>query len=34
VLPDGELYEYLCAACGTSVGTRKAEVEPPSVIVT
>ena len=25
VLPDGELYEYLCAACGSSVGTRKAE---------
>ena len=24
VLPDGELYEYLCAACGASVGKRKA----------
>ena len=32
VLPDGELHEYLCAACGSSVGTRKAEAEPPTVI--
>lgn len=23
VLPDGELMEYLCAACGTSVGERR-----------
>jgi hypothetical protein len=23
VLPDGELHEYLCAACGASVGSRK-----------
>gem|GEM_PF-435443 len=23
-LPDGDLYDYLCSACGTSVGTRKA----------
>lgn len=23
VLPDGELYEYLCSACGASVGKRK-----------
>ena len=22
VLPDGEKYEYLCAACATSVGTK------------
>jgi len=22
VLPDGELYEYLCQACATSLGTR------------
>jgi len=29
VLPDGELYEYLCSACGSSVGTRKAEAPPP-----
>ena len=33
VLPDGELFEYLCAACGASVGTRKAEAEPPSVVL-
>ena len=23
-LPDGDLYEYKCGACGTAVGTRKA----------
>ena len=23
VLPDGELYEYLCTTCGESVGKRK-----------
>jgi hypothetical protein len=23
VLPDGELYEYLCSQCGTSVGERR-----------
>ncbi len=23
VLPDGELWEYLCAACGDSVGSRR-----------
>ena len=23
VLPSGELHEYLCSRCGTSVGTRK-----------
>jgi len=23
VLPDGELYEYLCSRCGTSLGKRK-----------
>jgi hypothetical protein len=23
VLPDGELYEYLCAFCGASLGSRK-----------
>jgi hypothetical protein len=33
VLPDGELHEYLCAACGSSVGTRKAETDPPPVIL-
>jgi len=24
VLPDGDLHEYLCARCGTSVGEKKA----------
>jgi hypothetical protein len=33
VLPDGELYEYLCSACGSSVGKRKAEAPPPPPIV-
>lgn len=23
VLPDGELHEYLCSQCGTSVGSRR-----------
>ena len=23
VLPDGDLYEYVCARCGTSVGKKK-----------
>jgi len=23
VLPDGDLYEYTCSACGASVGSRK-----------
>ena len=27
VLPDGNLYEYLCAHCGTSTGS-KTETEP------
>ena len=31
VLPDGELNEYLCRTCGTSVGTRK--VTAPPVVV-
>jgi hypothetical protein len=33
VLPDGELYEYLCTACGESVGKRKLTGAPPVVIV-
>ncbi len=33
VLPDGELFEYLCSACGTSVGTRKAEEQTPPVVL-
>jgi len=32
VLPDGELYEYLCTACGESVGKRTLSGTPPMVI--
>jgi hypothetical protein len=32
VLPDGELNEYLCAACGSSVGSRKVTSAAPIVI--
>ena len=31
VLPDGELNEYRCEACGESVGTRK--VTAPPIVV-
>jgi hypothetical protein len=34
VLPDGELREYLCAACGTSVGQRRVTAERPSLVRT
>ena len=33
VLPDGELHEYLCAACGSSVGSRKVEAPPAALVV-
>jgi DNA-directed RNA polymerase subunit RPC12/RpoP len=33
VLPDGELFEYICSACGTSVGTRKVEAQTPPVVL-
>jgi len=33
VLPDGELYEYLCSVCGSSVGKRKAETPPPPIVL-
>jgi len=32
VLPDGELHEYLCSACGTSTGTRKITAPPAQLI--
>lgn len=32
VLPDGELYEYLCSACGDQVGKRKISGGPPVLI--
>jgi hypothetical protein len=28
VLPDGELYEYLCTSCGESVGKRTLTGQP------
>ena len=33
VLPDGELFEYLCMACGGSVGSRKVEAAPSPLIL-
>lgn len=33
VLPDGELYEYLCSACGASVGKRRASAAPAPVLL-
>ena len=33
VLPDGELHEYLCCGCGSSVGSRKV-TEPASIVLT
>jgi hypothetical protein len=33
VLPEGELHEYLCSACGASVGTRKVSAPPPPVVI-
>ena len=33
VLPDGELHEYLCSACGSSVGSRRVAAPPPPLLV-
>lgn len=33
VLPDGELHEYLCAACGSSVGSRRVTESRPVSLV-
>ncbi len=33
VLPEGELHEYLCTACGSSVGSRRVEASPPPLLV-
>ena len=33
VLPDGELFEYLCATCGASVGKRMASAPPSPLLV-
>lgn len=32
VLPDGELREYLCAACGASVGSRRVTAAKPILV--
>jgi len=32
VLPDGELYDYLCTGCGSSVGSRKVTAQPPNLV--
>jgi hypothetical protein len=32
VLPDGELNEYLCTACGSSVGSRKVTAPAPVLV--
>jgi hypothetical protein len=33
ILPDGELFEYVCQACWTQLGKRKVEQERPPLIV-
>ncbi len=33
LLPDGELHEYLCTACGSSVGSRKVAGAPPALLL-
>lgn len=32
VLPDGELHEYVCSACGGSAGTRKVTGAAPLLV--
>jgi hypothetical protein len=32
VLPEGELHEYLCTACGASVGSRRVSAPPPPLL--
>ena len=33
VLPDGELHEYLCSGCGSSVGSRRVTAALPAILV-
>ena len=33
ILPDGELYEYRCRRCGTSLGERKVTQKPEPFLV-
>jgi hypothetical protein len=32
VLPDGELHEYRCSACATSLGTRTVRAKPQAPV--
>jgi hypothetical protein len=32
ILPDGELHEYRCAACGASVGSRRVTASSPILV--
>ncbi len=33
LLPDGELHEYLCTACGSSVGSRQVKGAAPTLLL-
>lgn len=33
ILPDGELFEYVCQACWTQLGKRRVEQDRPALIV-
>lgn len=33
VLPGGDLYDYTCRVCGTSVGTQRDSTPPPDLSV-
>jgi hypothetical protein len=33
VLPDGDLYEYCCQRCGSSLGKRKVETGAPEQLI-
>ncbi len=33
ILPDGELYEYVCQFCWTQLGKRRVEQERPALIL-
>jgi hypothetical protein len=33
VLPDGDLYEYLCQQCGSSLGSKTERSTPESVLL-
>jgi hypothetical protein len=32
VLPDGELFDYVCTGCGSSLGSRKVTVRPQGIV--